>query len=67
MDLDINENEVQDTKYVGEEELKTMFKDDTLKFTPWFKLICHSMLFEWWEHLDNGLVKYMGEKQIRRM
>ena len=67
VDLDINENEVQDSKYVGEEELKTMFKDNTLKFTPWFKLICHSMLFEWWEHLDEGLEKYMGEKQIRRM
>ena len=67
MDLDVNENEVQDTLYVGEEELKAMFKDDSLKFTPWFKLICHSMLFEWWEHLDGGLEKYMDEKQIRRM
>ncbi len=47
--------------------MKTMFKDDSLKFTPWFKLICHSLLFEWWEHLDVGLEKYMNEKQIRRM
>jgi len=44
-----------------------MFKDDALKFTPWFKLICQSMLFEWWEHLDQGLEKYKGEEQIRRM
>lgn len=62
-----NPNEVKDTRYVSELELKTMFKDDRLKFTPWFKLICESMLFEWWEHLDQGLEKYTGEKIIRRM
>lgn len=44
-----------------------MFKDEKLKFTPWFKLICESMLFEWWEHLDEGLERYLGERQIRRM
>jgi isopentenyl-diphosphate Delta-isomerase len=44
-----------------------MFNDAALKFTPWFKLICNSLLFEWWEHLDEGLEKYMNEQQIRRM
>ena len=67
VDLDVNANEVQDVRYVSEEELKTMFRDDSLRFTPWFKLICETMLFEWWEHLDSGLEKYMGETQIRRM
>lgn len=62
-----NPNEVKDTRYVSEAELKAMFKNDSLKFTPWFKLICESMLFEWWEHLDQGLEKYTGESQIRRM
>ena len=62
-----NPNEVKDTRYVSEAELKRMFKDDSLKFTPWFKLICESMLFEWWEHLDQGLEKYTGETEIRRM
>jgi isopentenyl-diphosphate delta-isomerase len=67
VDLDVNPNEAQDTRYVTAEELKTMFKDGKLTFTPWFKLICESMLFEWWEHLDEGLDKYKGETQIRRM
>lgn len=67
VDLEINPNEVQDTKYVSPEELKEMFKDPSLKFTPWFKLICETMLFEWWENLDTGLEKYSGETQIRRM
>ena len=62
-----NPNEVQDTKYVSEDELKTMLKNDTLSFTPWFKLICDSLLYEWWEHLDEGLEKYEGEREIRRM
>lgn len=67
VDLDANPNEVQDVRYVSEKELKTMFRDDGLKFTPWFKLICETMLFQWWEHLESGLEKYMGETQIRRM
>lgn len=67
VDLDVNANEVQDVRYVSSEELQTMFRDQSLKYTPWFKLICETMLFEWWEHVDSGLEKYMGETQIRRM
>jgi isopentenyl-diphosphate delta-isomerase len=68
-DVDINPspNEVRDTRYVSQKDLKAMFTDESLKFTPWFKLICESMLYEWWDHLDSGLEKYMGEKEIRRM
>jgi isopentenyl-diphosphate delta-isomerase len=67
VDLDVNPNEARDSKWVTQEDLKTMFQDKSLKFTPWFKLICESMLFEWWNHLDSGLEKYMGETEIRRM
>ncbi|KAL9102961.1 MAG: hypothetical protein Q9163_001948 [Psora crenata] len=67
VDHQANANEVRDTRYVSQEELRKMFEDASLKFTPWFKLICQSMLFEWWTHLDNGLEKYLDEKEIRRM
>ncbi|KAK4109856.1 isopentenyl diphosphate isomerase [Canariomyces notabilis] len=67
VDLKPNENEVQATQYVSAEGLKKLFKDPSLKYTPWFKLICESMLFEWWEHLDSGLEKYENEQHIRRM
>ncbi|EMR65992.1 putative isopentenyl-diphosphate delta-isomerase protein [Eutypa lata UCREL1] len=67
VDIDPNVNEVRDTKYVTASELKELFKDTKLKFTPWFKLICESMLFEWWENLDSGLEKYTNEQEIRRM
>jgi isopentenyl-diphosphate delta-isomerase len=43
-----------------------MFKDENLTFTPWFKLICETMLFEWWANFDN-LDKYKHEQAIRRM
>ncbi|RQM05176.1 hypothetical protein DH86_00003184 [Scytalidium sp. 3C] len=67
VDLEPNLNEVRDTCYVTADGLKKMFEDPSLKFTPWFKLICHSMLFEWWSHLDSGLEKYLNEQEIRRM
>ncbi|KAI9770525.1 MAG: isopentenyl-diphosphate delta-isomerase idi1 [Geoglossum simile] len=67
VNLDVNPNEAQDTRYVTAEELREMFKDGKLAFTPWFKLICESMLFEWWEHLNEGLDRYKAETQIRRM
>jgi isopentenyl-diphosphate delta-isomerase len=67
VELDPNFNEVKATDYVSASQLKEMFKDKDLKFTPWFKLICESMLFEWWEHLDEGLDQYLNETEIRRM
>lgn len=67
VDVNPNPNEVRDTQYVSAERLKEMFNDPSLKFTPWFKLICNSMLFEWWTHLDSGLEKYLNEQEIRRM
>ncbi|KAM0323494.1 hypothetical protein ACHAQA_008774 [Verticillium albo-atrum] len=65
--LDINKNEVQATQYVSPDELKKQFQDPSLVFTPWFKLICESMLFEWWSNIDSGLEPYMNEQEIRRM
>ena len=67
VDLDINPNEVRDSAFVTQDELKAMFQDKSLKFTPWFKLICETMLFEWWSHLNSDLEKYLGETEIRRM
>lgn len=67
VDLQPNLNEVRDTTYVTADRLKEMFQDEKLKFTPWFKLICNSLLFDWWKCLDGGLEKYENEQEIRRM
>ena len=74
--LDVNTNEVRDTRWVSMDELRQMFrdvetqtgKDKALKYTPWFRLICESMLFTWWEKLVDGtLAEVCGETAIRRM
>ncbi|KIW34363.1 isopentenyl-diphosphate delta-isomerase [Cladophialophora immunda] len=74
--LDINKNEVQDTRWVSPDELRQMFKDvetqsgrdKALKYTPWFRLICEGMLFQWWDKLVQGkLGDVADETQIRRM
>ncbi|OQV04896.1 hypothetical protein CLAIMM_09711 [Cladophialophora immunda] len=58
--LDINKNEVQDTRWSG--------RDKALKYTPWFRLICEGMLFQWWDKLVQGkLGDVADETQIRRM
>jgi isopentenyl-diphosphate Delta-isomerase len=67
VDLDVNPNEIRDTKYVTANQLKELFEQPDLKFTPWFKLICNSMLFKWWESLDGDLEQYLNEQEIRRM
>lgn len=68
VDLAPSPNEVRDTTYVSADELKAMFEQPGLKFTPWFKLICNSMLFEWWSHLGTpALEAYKNEQEIRRM
>jgi isopentenyl-diphosphate delta-isomerase len=72
--LNINPNEVSDTKWVSKSELEELFKDSctslrrppslclsvpsdhrdphpALSFTPWFKLIAQSFLYQWWDTL----------------
>ncbi|PFH54463.1 hypothetical protein AMATHDRAFT_134609 [Amanita thiersii Skay4041] len=46
-----NPNEVRAYKYVNKEELKAMFEDPSINFTPWFKLIARDFLFGWWDEL----------------
>ncbi|KAI9592395.1 isopentenyl pyrophosphate isomerase [Syncephalis fuscata] len=55
IELNLNPNEVKDTRYVTSDELRAMFKqadEGEIKLTPWFKLIADNMLFNWWKNLD---------------
>lgn len=74
--LEPSKNEVKDIKWVSADELRQLFKDvethtgvhKDLKYTPWFKLICEGMLFNWWEALVQGrLSEFTGDSGIRRM
>lgn len=51
--IDANYNEVRDFRWVSQDELKQMFDDENLVFTPWFKLICETLLFQWWANLSD--------------
>ncbi|SCU82873.1 LADA_0C08416g1_1 [Lachancea dasiensis] len=66
LSVDPNPNEVRDFKWVTPAELKSMFQDPFYKFTPWFKLICESYLFQWWEKLSN-LSEVENDTEIHRM
>lgn len=48
-----NHNEVKNHKFVSMNQLHEMFQVRSLNFTPWFKLICQSFLFNWWANLDS--------------
>ncbi|KAI9298522.1 isopentenyl pyrophosphate isomerase [Neoconidiobolus thromboides FSU 785] len=53
VDLDVNPNEVKATRYVNQDQLKQIFADyGNVKITPWFKLICETFLFNWWNALE---------------
>lgn len=64
--LDLNYNEVKSVKYVTQDELKALFKDPKLTFTPWFKLICENFLFKWWDSIDT-VEQFQDVKTIHRM
>lgn len=68
MDVDANPNEIKDMRWVSPEQLRGMLEDTSLKYTPWFRRICESMLFRWWDTLGTPeFDKYKGETEIRRM
>lgn len=67
VDLDVSPNEVQATKYVTPDDLRAILADPTSKITPWFKLICETRLFEWWNHIDTGLEKFTNDEIVRML
>jgi hypothetical protein len=51
-----NPEEVGDTKWVTKQSLMGMMNDNTLLFSPWFRLICHKWLLpSWWTNLNETM------------
>ena len=51
-----NPEEVQDVKFVNEEQLKElMHPDSQLLWSPWFRIIVNNFLGAWWKDLDRTL------------
>ncbi len=64
-----NPNEVMNHQFVTAQELKELLAQGDrgeVKITPWFKLICDSLLFKWWEGLS-CLDSFVDEHTIHRM
>ncbi|SCU85068.1 LAMI_0C10022g1_1 [Lachancea mirantina] len=61
-----NVNEVRDYTWVTADKLREMLHNPHLKFTPWFKLICESSLFGWWEQLQD-LSAVENDQTIHRL
>ncbi|KAI7879934.1 isopentenyl-diphosphate delta-isomerase [Lichtheimia hyalospora FSU 10163] len=64
--LDANPNEVSNVKYVTQDELRAMMNNSDVPMTPWFKLICDTFLFKWWENMDS-LESQKDENTIHRL
>jgi isopentenyl-diphosphate delta-isomerase len=53
--LQPNPEEVAEIRYVGIDQLQTMFQDPQYTWSPWFVGIMHRGGFDWWRDLDNTL------------
>ncbi|XP_067618582.1 isopentenyl-diphosphate Delta-isomerase 1 isoform X2 [Eurosta solidaginis] len=65
VDLNPNENEVSEVRYVKRSEIDEIVKNFNAPLTPWFKLILQHKLKEWWDNL-NQLEKCEDTKNILR-
>lgn len=64
--LTVNPNEVKDHKWVSQDDLRQMFNSHDLSYTPWFKLICETFLYKWWDNLES-LDQVKDEETIHRL
>jgi isopentenyl-diphosphate delta-isomerase len=63
-----NSNEIGDFKWVSKEKLVEMMNDNTLLFTPWFKLIVERFLFKWWAAMLEGrLEEHKDTRTVHNM
>ncbi len=68
VDLAPNPNEVMDVRYVSQQELRDLLEEGQrgeAEVTPWFGMICRSLLFKWWDSLDN-LTHFVDTSTIHR-
>ena len=64
-----NPNEVASCRYVSQRELRDLLAEGEagrIEVTPWFKIVCDSFLFRWWDSLDD-LSSFVDTKTIHRM
>ncbi|XP_050323421.1 isopentenyl-diphosphate Delta-isomerase 1 [Bactrocera neohumeralis] len=65
VDLNPNENEVSEVRYIKRTEIDETVSKFNAPLTPWFRLILRSKLKEWWDNLHN-LNQYVDTNAIHR-
>ena len=64
-----NPNEVMSHRYVSQQQLKSLLAEAEQgkgKVTPWFRIICETFLFKWWDSLSD-LTSFIDTDTIHRM
>ena len=67
-----NPNEVMSHRFVSQKDLQELLQraeaggSDAIKITPWFKMICETFLFKWWDNLCD-LSPFVDLDSIHRM
>lgn len=66
-DVEINPNkiEIEETKYVNQNELELIFNDSKAKIGPWFKLIKENFLNDIWKSIDS--LESAGDNSLHHM
>jgi len=60
----MNPDEVSDAMYLGKEELRKLINENSIKVTPWFKLVIQNKLDDIYDFLENKSNKVGKDKNI---
>lgn len=57
--LNPNPEEVADVKYMNRDQVKELLRkadagEDSVKLSPWFRLVVDNFLMGWWDHVEQG-------------
>ncbi|KAI8353949.1 NUDIX hydrolase domain-like protein [Mortierella sp. GBAus27b] len=73
-DFEAVPNEVRDTKWVTQDELKDLLAKGVtpgsgIIVTPWFKLICEHFMFGWWDRMlsEGHVEKVAREDEVKKI
>ncbi|XP_020246930.1 isopentenyl-diphosphate Delta-isomerase I-like [Asparagus officinalis] len=68
-----NPDEVADAKYFNRDQLKELLRkadggEDSIKLSPWFRLVVDNFLFRWWDHVEKGTLQEVADmKTIHKL
>lgn len=66
--VEANPEEVEDHRYVSQDELRSMMTDPNLRWSPWFRIIEKEFLHAWWNDLDRALeTKTLVDNKIHKL